>query len=37
MKESETFGSEEGSGEEAVQWLNEEAKKKKMKFGSKVV
>jgi len=32
MRESETFGSEEGSGEELVQWLNEEAKKKKMKF-----
>ena len=28
MKESETFGSEEGSGEDLVQWLNEEAKKK---------
>ena len=36
MKESETFGSEEGSGEELVQWLNEEAKKKKMKFEARL-
>ena len=36
MRESETFGSEEGSGEELVQWLNEEAKKKKMKFEARL-
>ena len=36
MKESETFGSEEGSGEELVQWLNEEAKKKKMEFEARL-
>ena len=36
MKESETFGSEEGSGEELGQWLNEEAKKKKMKFEARL-
>ena len=32
MRESETFGSEKGSGEELVQWLNDEAIKRKMKF-----
>ena len=36
MREAETFGSEEGSGEELVQWLNEEAKKKKMKFEARL-
>ena len=29
MKESETFGAEKGAGEELVQWMNEEAKKRK--------
>ena len=30
MSESETFGAEKGSGEGLVQWMNEEAKKRKM-------
>ena len=36
MRESETFGSEKGSGEELVQWLNEEAVKRKMKFEARL-
>ena len=36
MRESETFGSEEGSGEELVQWLNEEAKKKSDEVAKKL-
>ena len=26
MRESETFGAEQGSGKELVEWMNEEAK-----------
>ena len=36
MKESETFGAEKGSGEEIVQWMNEEAKKNKAKFEARL-
>ena len=36
MRESETFGSENGSGDELVQWLNEEAKKRKLKFEARL-
>ena len=36
MKESETFGAEKGSGEEIVQWMNEEAKKRKQKFEARL-
>ena len=36
MKESETFGAEKGSGEELVQWMNEEAKKRKQKFEARL-
>ena len=36
MSESETFGAEEGSGEELVQWMNEEAKKRKQKFEARL-
>ena len=36
MGESETFGAENGSGEELVQWMNEEAKKRKMKFEARL-
>ena len=36
MRESETFGAEKGSGEELVQWMNEEAKKRKMKFEARL-
>ena len=36
MRESETFGAEKGSGEELVQWMNEEAKKKKQKFEARL-
>ena len=36
MKESETFGAEKGSGEELVQWVNEEAKKRKQKFEARL-
>ena len=32
MRESETFGAENGSGEEIVQWMNEEAKNRNQKF-----
>jgi hypothetical protein len=36
MGESETFGAENGSGEELVQWMNEEAKKRKIKFEARL-
>ena len=36
MKESETFGAEKGFGEELVQWMNEEAKKRKQKFEARL-
>ena len=36
MRESETFGAEKGTGEELVQWMNEEAKKKKQKFEARL-
>ena len=36
MKESETFGAEKGAGEEIVQWMNEEAKKRKQKFEARL-
>ena len=36
MKESETFGAEQGSGKELVQWMNEEAKKRNMKFEARL-
>ena len=36
MSESETFGAEKGSGEEIVRWMNEEAKKRKMKFEARL-
>ncbi len=36
MKESETFGAEKGAGEELVQWMNEEAKKRKQKFEARL-
>ena len=36
MRESETFGSEKGSGEELVQWLNDEAINRKMKFEARL-
>ena len=36
MRESETFGAEKGSGEELVQWMNEEAKKRKQKFEARL-
>ena len=36
MRESETFGAEKGSGEELVQWMNEEAKKRNMKFEARL-
>ena len=36
MGESETFGAENVSGEELVQWMNEEAKKRKMKFEARL-
>ena len=36
MKESETFGAEKGSGKELVQWMNEEAKKRKQKFEARL-
>ena len=36
MKESETFGAEKGSGEELVQWMNEQAKKRKQKFEARL-
>ena len=36
MKESETYGAEKGSGEELVQWMNEQAKKRKQKFEARL-
>jgi len=36
MRESETFGAEQGSGKELVQWINEEAKKHNMKFEARL-
>ena len=36
MRESETFGAEKGAGEELVQWMNEEAKKRNMKFEARL-
>ena len=36
MRESETFGAEKGSGEELVQWMNEEAKKRNVKFEARL-
>ena len=36
MRESETFGAEKGSGEELVEWMNEEAKKRKQKFEARL-
>tara|TARA_B100000029_G_scaffold223576_1_gene221548 strand:+ start:205 stop:591 length:387 start_codon:yes stop_codon:yes gene_type:complete len=36
MRESETFGAEKGSGEELVQWMNEEAKKHRQKFEARL-
>tara|TARA_B100000029_G_C17350023_1_gene878542 strand:- start:527 stop:913 length:387 start_codon:yes stop_codon:yes gene_type:complete len=36
MRESETFGAEKGSGEEIIQWMNEEAKKRKQKFEARL-
>ena len=36
MRESETFGAEKGSGEELVEWMNEEAKKRNMKFEARL-
>ena len=36
MREADTFGAEKGSGEELVQWMNEEAKKKKQKFEARL-
>ncbi len=36
MSESETFGAEKGSGEELVQWMNEEAKKRKQRFEARL-
>tara|TARA_B100000029_G_scaffold184270_1_gene181809 strand:+ start:2851 stop:3237 length:387 start_codon:yes stop_codon:yes gene_type:complete len=36
MRESETFGAEKGSGEILVEWMNEEAKKRKQKFEARL-
>ena len=36
MSESETFGAEKESGEELVQWMNGEAKKRKQKFEARL-
>lgn len=36
MKESETFGVEEGSGREVVGWLNEQSRNKKTKFEARL-
>ena len=36
MRESETFGAEKGSGEELVQWMNAEAKKRNVKFEARL-
>lgn len=36
MKESETFGAEEGSAEIVVKWMNEEADRRKAKFEARL-
>ena len=36
MKESETFGAEEGSAEDVVKWMNEEAERRKAKFEARL-
>ena len=36
MRDSETFGTEKGFGEQLVQWMNEEAKKHDMKFEARL-
>ena len=36
MNESETFGAEEGSAEMIVRWMNDEAKKRKVKFEARL-
>ena len=36
MKESETFGAEEGSAEIIVKWMNEEAERRKAKFEARL-
>jgi hypothetical protein len=36
MSESETFGAEKGSGNELVQWMNEEAKRRGVKFEARL-
>ena len=36
MNESETFGAEEGSAEMIVKWMNDEAKKRKLKFEARL-
>ena len=36
MRESETFGAEKGSGKDLVEWMNEEAKKRNMKFEARL-
>jgi len=36
MSESETFGAEKGSGNELVQWMNEEAKRRSVKFEARL-
>jgi len=36
MKESETFGAEKGSGEDLVEWMNGEAKKRKQRFEARL-
>ena len=36
MNESETFGAEEGSGEIVINWMNDEAKKRNVKFEARL-
>ena len=36
MRESETFGAEEGSAEIVVKWMNEEAERRKAKFEARL-
>ena len=36
MKESETFGAEEGSAKDVVKWMNEEAERRKAKFEARL-
>ncbi len=36
MKESETFGAEEGAAEIVVKWMNEEAERRKAKFEARL-